>query len=192
MDGFPSGQRGQTVNLLATLSKVRILLHPFVLKKIISRGGAVWKLVGLITRRSQVQILSPQSENCLVFVLIEFMKQALPRQLSRQSRGLKILVSLVRFRLWAFFIGNFILNKYGILAQLVEHLTFNQGVPGSNPGCLMKMKHLHYLKVCRCFFVVVQYLQNRHYINYDDQPILTSSCIVAQSYQISIHLQYIS
>ena len=28
MGGFPSGQRGQTVNLLATLSKVRILLHP--------------------------------------------------------------------------------------------------------------------------------------------------------------------
>ena len=27
---------------------------------IISRGGAVWKLVGLITRRSQVQILPPQ------------------------------------------------------------------------------------------------------------------------------------
>ena len=30
-DGFPSGQRGQTVNLLATLSKVRILLHPLSL-----------------------------------------------------------------------------------------------------------------------------------------------------------------
>ena len=29
MDGFPSGQSGQTVNLLATPSKVRILLHPF-------------------------------------------------------------------------------------------------------------------------------------------------------------------
>ena len=28
MDGFPSGQRGQTVNLLAKLSKVRILPHP--------------------------------------------------------------------------------------------------------------------------------------------------------------------
>ena len=28
MGGFPRGQRGQTVNLLATLSKVRILLHP--------------------------------------------------------------------------------------------------------------------------------------------------------------------
>ena len=30
LDGFPSGQRGQTVNLLATPSKVRILLHPFI------------------------------------------------------------------------------------------------------------------------------------------------------------------
>ena len=49
LDGFPSGQRGQTVNLLATLSKVRILPHPL---NLISRGGAVWKLVGLITRRS--------------------------------------------------------------------------------------------------------------------------------------------
>ncbi len=29
LDGFPSGQRGQTVNLLATLSVVRIHLHPF-------------------------------------------------------------------------------------------------------------------------------------------------------------------
>ena len=28
LDGFPSGQRGQTVNLLATLSVVRIHLHP--------------------------------------------------------------------------------------------------------------------------------------------------------------------
>ena len=28
LDGFPSGQRGQTVNLLSTTSKVRILPHP--------------------------------------------------------------------------------------------------------------------------------------------------------------------
>ena len=32
MGGFPSGQRGQTVNLLAPPSKVRILLHPFSCK----------------------------------------------------------------------------------------------------------------------------------------------------------------
>ena len=36
-------------------------------------------------------------------------------------------MSLVRFRFWA----------YGILAQLVEHLTFNQVVRGSNPRTLM-------------------------------------------------------
>ena len=34
MDGFPSGQRGQTVNLLATPSKVRILLHPLDVERI--------------------------------------------------------------------------------------------------------------------------------------------------------------
>ena len=33
-DGFPSGQRGQTVNLLAMPSKVRILLHPLLLQSI--------------------------------------------------------------------------------------------------------------------------------------------------------------
>ena len=31
MDGFPSGQRGQTVNLLQFASVVRIHLHPFAL-----------------------------------------------------------------------------------------------------------------------------------------------------------------
>ena len=68
MDGFPSGQRGQTVNLLQIASVVRIHHHPLdilLIKKyveynLITRGGAVWKLVGLITRRSQVQILPPQ------------------------------------------------------------------------------------------------------------------------------------
>ena len=33
------------------------------------------------------------------------------------------------------------LNMYGILAQLVEHLTFNQVVRGSNPRCLMRKMH---------------------------------------------------
>ena len=68
LDGFPSGQRGQTVNLLQIASVVRIHHHPldillikeYVEYNLITRGGAVWKLVGLITRRSQVQILPPQ------------------------------------------------------------------------------------------------------------------------------------
>ena len=41
MDGFPSGQRGQTVNLLSTTSKVRILLHPLE-KSIIKYIIAGW------------------------------------------------------------------------------------------------------------------------------------------------------
>ena len=62
MGGFPSGQREQTVNLPALPSKVRIHLCPFGVShdkeeiqsqnNFITRGGAVWKLVGLITRRS--------------------------------------------------------------------------------------------------------------------------------------------
>ena len=57
MDGFPSGQRGQTVNLLHLLRWFESTTIHFLI--IITRGGAVRKLVGLITRRSQVQILSP-------------------------------------------------------------------------------------------------------------------------------------
>ena len=36
MDGFPSGQRGQTVNLLRLASVVRIHLHPFINSYILS------------------------------------------------------------------------------------------------------------------------------------------------------------
>ena len=45
-------------------------------------------------------------------------------------------MSLVRFRLWAFSL----LNDwcYGRVAQVVEHLTFNQVVRGSNPRTLTK------------------------------------------------------
>ena len=72
MGGFPSGQRGQTVNLLQIASVVRIHLCPFFERreKRIARDGAVWKLVGLITRRSQVQILFPQL-NAQIAQLVE-------------------------------------------------------------------------------------------------------------------------
>ena len=57
-------------------------------------------------------------------------------------------MSLVQFRLWAFCFDKAqkslyrlqakgLFNPYGILAQSVEHMTFNHGVPGSNPGCLI-------------------------------------------------------
>ena len=43
-------------------------------------------------------------------------------------------------------------RMYGILAQSVEHLTFNQGVGGSNPPCLM---NLNIVEDLRCFFYVL-------------------------------------
>lgn len=36
---------------------------------------------------------------------------------------------------------------YGVLAQMVEHLTFNQGVAGSIPACLSKIKALQTLDI---------------------------------------------
>ena len=48
MDGFPSGQRGQTVNLLQIASVVRIHLHPFDLQsKSIRRRGGTGRRAGL-------------------------------------------------------------------------------------------------------------------------------------------------
>ena len=56
-------------------------------------------------------------------------------------------MSLVRFRFWAFFLG--------VLAQSVEHLTFNQVVRGSNPRCLTlwKWRKLSSYAGFRCFYV---------------------------------------
>ena len=40
LDGFPSGQRGQTVNLLAPPSKVRILLQPLNFYRGMEQSGS--------------------------------------------------------------------------------------------------------------------------------------------------------
>ena len=42
--------------------------------------------------------------------------------------------------------------KYGLLAQAVEHLTFNQGVAGSSPAWLMKNSIFNILKMLFLFF----------------------------------------
>ena len=43
MDGFPSGQRGQTVNLLQFASVVRIHLHPFAYLLGYAMRPLVWR-----------------------------------------------------------------------------------------------------------------------------------------------------
>lgn len=76
MGGFPSGQRGQTVNLLSTTSKVRILLHPVIIKK---EAGMI--------------IIIPASL-CLLFICLS------DRQLlfCHQSRHGEIIIWLVKVR----------------------------------------------------------------------------------------------
>ena len=61
VEGFPSGQRGRTVNPLAPPSKVRILLPP----PFSIAGWSSWQLVGLITRRPEVRVLLPQPFACI-------------------------------------------------------------------------------------------------------------------------------
>ena len=47
MDGFPSGQRGQTVNLLQLASVVRIPLHPLSVITDKCRCGGTGRRTGL-------------------------------------------------------------------------------------------------------------------------------------------------
>ena len=111
MDGFPSGQRGQTVNLLATLSVVRIHLHPFCRSGGTGRRTGLKILRDLYSRTGSIPVCGSKKVLDNVHWICYHITRAKdtiieykPRQLSRQSRGLKILVSLVRFRLWAYFI----------------------------------------------------------------------------------------
>ena len=56
-------RRAKIIDVLEFISaSVRLLLPPRCagrMRALLVRGGAVWQLVGLITRRSQVQILPP-------------------------------------------------------------------------------------------------------------------------------------
>ena len=62
-------------------------------------------------------------------------------------------MSLVRFRLWAFLLPISLIIEYGALAQLVEHLTFNQVVRGSNPRTLIVEQ-----AILLVFFVILTYI----------------------------------
>ena len=53
---------------------------------LISRGGAVWKLVGLITRRSQVQILLPQLAQEIIFFVLNAQIAQLVEQRTENPR----------------------------------------------------------------------------------------------------------
>ena len=103
------------------------------------RGGAARKLVGLITRRSQVQILPPQL-NAQIAQSVE-QRTENPR-VAGSIPALGICHANMTFVPKYLIPGHISLYKDGILAQVVEHLTFNQVVRGSSPRCLMNEEGL--------------------------------------------------
>ena len=66
MDGFPSGQRGQTVNLLATLSVVRIHLHPFCRSGGTGRRTGLKILRDLYSRTGSIPVCGRRNESKVV------------------------------------------------------------------------------------------------------------------------------
>ena len=76
MGGFPSGQRGQTVNLLALPSKVRILLRPFLT----CRCGGTGRRAGLkilLWQHSTGSIPVAGTKNESTFMWIRFLCKSL-------------------------------------------------------------------------------------------------------------------
>ncbi len=125
MDGFPSGQRGQTVNLLRHASMVRIHLHPF--KNYILLTIAGWS--SLEARRAH----NPKVIGSNPIPAIHAQIAQLVEQRTENPRVAGSIPALGIF-------------FYGVLAQLVEHLTFNQVVRGSSPRCLTNSRFPYNLR----------------------------------------------
>ena len=133
MDGFPSGQRGQTVNLLAMPSKVRILLHPFdeYNSSVVASGYVPmwlnWQSSWFVISRLSVRVRSS------AFVSKEYIAGWSSLE-ARRAHNPKVIGS------------NPIPATYAQIAQLVEQRTENPRVAGSIPalgilnaeGCLGK------------------------------------------------------
>ena len=117
MDGFPSGQRGQTVNLLATPSKVRILPHPLTIISERQFHIAGWS--SLEARRAHNPKFVGSNPTPAIYAQIA-------QLVEQRTENPRVTGSIP-------VLGIF----YGVLAQSVEHLTFNQVVRGSNPRCLI-------------------------------------------------------
>ena len=91
MDGFPSGQRGQTVNLLQVASVVRIHLHPLAER----RCADVAQLAEQLICNQQVAGSSPIASSIL-WVTEKFHMDGFPSGQREQTVNLPSPTSVVR------------------------------------------------------------------------------------------------
>ena len=148
MDGFPRGQRGQTVNLLATLSKVRILLHPLGESRCADQGS---KLNGCyqpadVAQLAEQLICNQQVIGSSPIIGFYFYIDAGWSSLeARRAHNPKVIGS------------NPIPATYAQIAQLVEQRTENPRVAGSIPALgifsCQKLPQLLLKNVHRTFFL---------------------------------------
>ena len=129
MDGFPSGQRGQTVNLLQIASVVRIHLHPLLLP---NRIGKV--AYNRITNAGWSSLEARRAHNPKVIGSnpIPATHAQIAQLVEQRTENPRVAGSIPALGIFCK-----MHKKDGILAQSVEHLTFNQVVRGSNPRCLI-------------------------------------------------------
>ena len=147
MDGFPSGQRGQTVNLLATLSVVRIHLHPLHESARSIEDAGVAELADAQDLKSCGTYLSYRFDSGLrhhiniagwsSWQLVGLItRRSQVRVLPPQPNKYGPLVKRSRHRPFTAVTG--VRFPYGspipgTIAQLGEHLPYKQGVTGSSP-----------------------------------------------------------
>ena len=81
---------------------------------------------------------------------------------------------------------------YGILAQSVEHLTFNQVVRGSNPRCLMngKQRKLSIIEGFRCFDVCLSSVSICSIMYLDRYQIRTNFCLAKKKCILQLKFAY--
>ena len=128
MGRFPSGQRGQTVNLLQIASVVRIHLCPFFQHLLeVKLNSAGWS--SLEARRAH----NPKviGSNPIPATQYKVLYAQLAQLVEQRTENPRVSGSIPELGIILF------KKEYGVLAQSVEHLTFNQVVRGSNPRCLI-------------------------------------------------------
>ena len=134
MGDFPSGQRGQTVNLLATPSVVRIHHRPLnadvaqLAEQLICNQQVIGSspIIGLdiIAGWSSLEARRAHNPKVTGSNPVPATHAQIAQLVEQRTENPRVAGSIPALGIF-----------HGALAQSVEHLTFNQVVRGSNPRC---------------------------------------------------------